>query len=91
VTVLVVPDPTTLSPRYNRTVGTAAALGLFTLVVGRPPQFDHDAWVWTAVQSPAPRLTIAGVAFSRCTSGSAKGRGSLLAVPACVMAAARRT
>jgi len=91
VTVVVVPDPTALFPRYNRTSGTASALGLFTLVLGRAPQFDHDAWVWTEVQSPGRRLAIAGHDFSRCASRPLERPGSRLAVPDCVIAAARPT
>ena len=76
VTVLVVPEPSALVPHYNRTSGTASALALFTLVMGRPPQFDHDAWVWTAVQTPGPALAIGAADFARCTSGPLTHRGS---------------
>ncbi len=91
VTLVVVPDPTPLFPRYDRTSGTASALGLFTLVLGRTPQFDHGAWVWTEVRSPGRRLAIAAADFARCTSGPLGRRGSPLVVPDCVMAAARPT
>jgi hypothetical protein len=91
VTVVVVPDPAALFPRFNRTSGTASALGLFTLALGRAPRFDHDAWVWTAVQSPGPTLAIAGHDFSRCTSGPLGLGGAPLVVPDCVLADARPT
>jgi hypothetical protein len=91
VTVLVVPNPTTLSPRYNRTGSTASALGLFTLVMGRPPQFDDDAWVWTAVQTPGPPLAIGAAEIARCTSGPLVRQGSHQVVPDCVIAAAHPT
>ena len=91
VTLVVVPDRRPLFPRYDRTSGTASALGLFTLAMGRPPQFDHGAWVWTEVRSPGRRLAIAAADFARCTSGPLGRRGSPLVVPDCVMAAARPT
>ncbi len=91
VTVVVVPDPAALFPRFDRTSGTASALGLFTLALGRAPRFDHDAWVWTAVQAPGPPLAIAGREFSRCTSGSLGLDGAPLVVPDCVLADARPT
>jgi hypothetical protein len=91
VTLVVVPEPSALVPRYNRTSGTASALGLFTLAMGRPPQFDHDAWVWTEVQAPGPALAIDGADFARCTSGPLARPGSHQVVPDCVTAAAQTT
>jgi hypothetical protein len=87
VTLVVVPEPSALYPRYDRTSGTASALGLFTLAIGRPPQFSHDAWVWSAVQAPDPALAIGAADFARCTSGPLERRGSHLIVPDCVTSA----
>ena len=91
VTLVVVPDPSSLFPRYDRTSSTASALGLFTLALGRAPRFTQGAWVWTTVGSPGPPLAIGAAAFARCTAGPLMGRGSPLVVPDCVAAAARRT
>jgi hypothetical protein len=87
VTLVVIPDPTTL-PRYDRGTSTPSALGLFTLAIGRPPQYVDDAWVWSDVGSPAPALSISTPAFERCTTDQLGG-GRFEAVPRCVVAASR--
>jgi hypothetical protein len=89
VTVVVVPDPTVLVPRYNRTSSTAAALGYFTAALGRPPRFTADAWVWTDVPSPGRRLAVTAGAVARCMTEPI-GPGSRLSVPDCVLAASGR-
>jgi hypothetical protein len=91
VTLVVVPEPSALVPHYDRTSGTASALGLFTLAIGRPPQFDYDAWVWTSVQVPGPPLAIGAADFARCTSGPLTRSGSHQVVPDCVTDAAHPT
>jgi hypothetical protein len=88
VTMVVIPDPAVLVPHYDRTSSTATALGLFTVVLGRAPQFRDDAWVWPAVASSGPRLSVSTHAFARCTTEPLVRRGSPQVVPDCVMAAA---
>jgi len=88
VTTVVVPDPRTL-PRYEQGTAPAAAVGLFTLAIGRAPSFVDDAWVWTGVRRLGPRRTIGAVAFAGCTSTARWDSASRLAVPACVLAASR--
>jgi len=90
VTVVVVADPAVLVPRYDRTGSTAAALGLFTVALGRPPRFQDDAWVWTSVQRPGPPLAVPTAAFARCTAQPLAHHGWRQVVPDCVVAAARR-
>ena len=89
VTFVVIPDPVTL-PRYDRGTNTPSALGLFTLAIGRPPQYVDDAWVWSGVRTPAPALSIPAPAFDRCTTDEVWHRGHA-AVPSCVMAASGPT
>jgi hypothetical protein len=89
VTQVVIPDPATLA-RYDRGTNTPSALGLFTLAVGRPPQYVDGSWVWSGVRAPAPALSISAPAFDRCTAGDVGRRGHA-AVPDCVMVASRPT
>jgi hypothetical protein len=89
VTYVVVPDPSGLVPRYNRTSSTAAALGLFTLALGRPPVFSHDAWVWRSVERPDPALSLSTDSYRQCTAEALTRLGSPEVVPDCVMASAR--
>ena len=84
VTIVVVPDQSVL-PTYDRGTNPASALGLFTLAIGRPPQFHDDAWVWNGVQSLSPRLVTATDAFDRCTGIPLLGAESGLAVTSCVV------
>ena len=72
VTQVVMPDPATL-PRYDRGTNPAAALGLFTLAIGRPPRYVDDAWVWSGVRTPAPAVSISATAFAGCTTDAASG------------------
>jgi hypothetical protein len=91
VTQVVIPDPATL-PRYDRGTSTPSALGLFTLAIGRPPQYVDDSWVWAGVRPPAPALSISMPAFDACTivPGGGRGRGHG-AVGACIMATSHRS
>jgi hypothetical protein len=90
VTLVVVPDPSALYPRYDRTASTTWALGAFTLAIGRRPLFQHDAWVWYDVDTPGPQLSISLETFARCTS-SAQWRSAPQSVPDCVADSARRS
>jgi hypothetical protein len=88
VTVVVVVDPVGLTPRYDRTSSTAAALELFTAALGRRPHFLNDAWVWTGVRSPGRPVVEPAAAFAGCFTRPF-GRGVRQAIPDCVMAASR--
>jgi hypothetical protein len=90
VTIAVLPNPTTL-PRYDRGTSPAAAIGLLTLAVGRPPEFVDDAWVWSNVQSPDARLAISVARFNRCTLGYYSGGAGLEAVAGCITTSASPT
>jgi hypothetical protein len=90
VTLVVLPDPSRLFPRYDRGSSTRWALGAFTLAIGREPVFQDDAWVWYDVQTPDPILSVSLEAFARCTSDQV-ATGGLQGVPACVEDAARRS
>ena len=85
VTIVVVPDPTGV-PRYDQGTDPAAALGLFALAIGRPPQFTDDAWVWADVQSPGPSLVTSLQAFDRCTGVPLGGGASGNQLTSCVIA-----
>ncbi len=82
VTVIVVPDQSRL-PLYEQGRSTAYALALFTAVLGRPPTYDHAAWVWRAVPVNGRPVTISAAAFEACTSLTAP------AAAPCVMTSAR--
>ncbi len=87
VTIVVVPDPADLEPRYSRVSSTAWALGMFTLAIGRPPSFEDDAWVWTRVERLDRRLVVTARAFAACTSEGLSVTADPLGVPDCVTAA----
>ena len=89
VTDIVVPVPSELVPPADRDAATAWALGIFTLAVGRPPAFSHDAWVWSALRTPSPRRSVGQGAFAACTAPQVLSARPPLAVPACVLAASR--
>jgi hypothetical protein len=91
VTMVVVPYPADTAPRYDRESGTAWALGMFTLAIGREPQYDHGAWVWSDVRSPGPMLTTTTGDFARCTDGRTWTVDALQAVPGCMTSTPRRT
>ena len=83
VTIVVLPDPTSL-PRYDRGTSPASAIGLLTLAIGRPPDFVDDAWVWSEVQSPGPQMSVTAANFDRCTSGYYSGGAGLDGVAECI-------
>jgi hypothetical protein len=90
VTVVAVPDPALLVPRYDRSAGTAWALGLFTLAIGRQPVFEGDTWVWTGVRSPGPQIDVTSQVFSGCTNGELLSTSSPEGVPDCIESAPSR-
>jgi hypothetical protein len=87
VTLVVIPNPALL-PRYDRGTNPAAALGLFTVALGRRPHYRDGAWVWSSVQVTQSRLSISAAAFARCTSEQVWQSSARQAVPDCVVAAA---
>jgi hypothetical protein len=89
VTTIVVADPSSL-PRYDRGTNPAAAVALFTVAVGRAPQFTDDAWVWSGVQSLDHPLSVSAGAFARCSSAPVWGSPRHQAVPECVITASRQ-
>jgi hypothetical protein len=89
VTQVVIPDPATL-PRYDWGTSTPSAIGLFTLAIGRPPQYVDDSWVWSGVRTPAPARSMSTAAFDACTTDGA-GHGGHDAVGSCVTATSHRS
>ncbi len=87
VTTIVLPDPAGLPP-YDQGDHPSEALGLFTLAVGRKPEFQHDAWVWTDVQTPSPLVTVSESDFARCTDTEHWSSPSRQAVPDCLLGGA---
>jgi hypothetical protein len=83
VTTIVVPDQPGL-PLYEQGRSVAYAVGLFTAAVGRPPVYDHSAWVWSGVTRTGPAVAVTGAAFDACVATTDSG-----SVPACVLAAGR--
>jgi len=84
VTTLVVPDDPGLAV-YDRGRGSAYAVGFLTAVLGTPPSFDHDAWVWYAVRSAPPPRPVGTVTFATCTRPATVGRPSQSQVPDCIL------
>lgn len=89
VTEVVVPDPASVQPTYDRAASTSWALGMFTLAIGREPKFVDDAWVWTGVRSLGPRRSVPIQTFTRCTTGSLLHSSDPEAVPECVVGSGR--
>ncbi len=86
VTTVVVPGTPAL-PRYEQGTDRAAAIGLFTLVLGRAPRSAAGAFVWQDAGAPDRRRSITTDAFTACTAGSRPGVATLSAVPDCVLSA----
>ncbi len=87
VTLIVVPDQPGL-PGYDHGRSTAYAVGLFTAATGRPPVYDHQAWVWSSGTTGAP-VPLSDPAFTTCTSGAVAADPARLAVPDCVLGSPR--
>jgi hypothetical protein len=83
VTTIVVPDQPGL-PLYEQGRSVAYAVGLFTAAVGRPPVYDHSAWVWSGVTRAGPAVSVTAAAFDTCVTTTDNG-----SVPACILAAGR--
>jgi hypothetical protein len=85
VTMIVIPDQPGL-PTYDQGRGSAYAVGLLTAAMGRPPSYDHQAWVWTSVAAKGAPTPLTRAAFERCTTGGSTAASSRQYVPACVLA-----
>jgi hypothetical protein len=72
VTMVVVPDQLGL-PSYDQGRSPVYAVGLMTAALGRPPHYDHSAWVWSSVNTSltSPAIPMAAGQFDRCTTGAA--------------------
>jgi len=90
VTDVVVPNPASLA-RYDRGTNPAAAVGLLTVAIGRPPTFHDDAWVWSQVGSLGPLRSISPAAFAACTAPERLTHPGVYSVPDCVLSASRRS
>jgi hypothetical protein len=87
VTTIAVPEPKTLVAPFVQLDSAAWALGIFTAVLGRAPQFDGDTWVWTDVSPVGTHGSISVAAFDACTTPQIYESPSRLAVPDCVLKA----
>jgi hypothetical protein len=95
VTMVVVPDQAAL-PSYDQGRSPAYAVGLMTAALGRPPRYDHSAWVWSSVNSSAsPAIPMDAIRFDACSTGPPSAAGatpaSRQAVISCVLAAGDRS
>jgi hypothetical protein len=84
VTTIVVPNQADL-PVYERGRSTAYAVALFTSVMGRPPDYNHSAWVWSVVADKGPPVPMTEEAFDACVTGPPSEASSRQAVPSCVL------
>ena len=87
VTTIVIPDEPEL-PLYTQGRSAAYAVGLLTAAMGRPPVYDHSAWVWSAVALKGPPYSINQTGFNACVTGAASRVSSRLAVPSCIAGSA---
>ena len=87
VTTIVIPDEPHL-PHYTQGRSAAYAVGLLTAAMGRPPVYDHSAWVWSAVAVKGPSYSINQTRFNACVTGAASRLSSRLAVPSCIAGSA---
>jgi len=69
VTQVVLPDQADL-PAYDKPFAPAAAAGLITAAVGRPPVIQAQAWVWPVGRPGPPAVTVSTANFARCTTTS---------------------
>ncbi len=83
VTRVVVPDPEGLTPPGATPESTAWALGLMTQAVGRTPEWQEGAWVWTDVRQPSKARVISSEDFASCTSRTVS-ESAPEAIPDCV-------
>jgi len=87
VTTVVVPDQPDL-PAYEQGRSATYAVGLLTAVLGVAPDYQDDAWVWSAgsgtlaTTTPAPH-PVSAADLARCTAPGSDP----MAVPRCVLAA----
>ncbi len=90
VTTVVIPAPQSV-PLSERGWGSAVvgAVGLITGVLGRLPTIEHQALVWSDVQSPTRPVVLAGSGFKRCALMGSGSAPSLLSESRCVLAASR--
>jgi hypothetical protein len=84
VTTIVVPDQADL-PLYEKGRGTAYAVGLLTAAMGRPPVYDHAAWVWSGVSSTGAPVPMTESAFDNCVLGAPGSPSSAQSVATCVL------
>jgi hypothetical protein len=84
VTIIVVPVQEEL-PVYEQGRSSAYAVGLLTAAMGRPPTYDHSAWVWSSVGSASRAVPMTPAAFDHCTIGPIASDPSPSAVPDCVL------
>jgi hypothetical protein len=82
VTRVVVPDQPGL-PSYDQGRGVGYAVGLFTAVLGAPPQRQAKAWVWDT-RYAGPPIPVAAAAFAACTSATGSSGGGS-AVASCIL------
>jgi hypothetical protein len=87
VTTIVIPDEPEL-PLYTQGRSAAYAVGLLTAAMGRPPVYEHSAWVWSAVALKGPPYSINQTGFNACVTGAASRVSSRLAVPSCIAGSA---
>ena len=86
VTTIVVPDQDDL-PAYEQGRSALYAVGLLTAAMGRPPAYNHSAWVWSAVGRRGAPVPMTRSAFEACITGAPAEASSRQAVPSCVLEA----
>jgi hypothetical protein len=87
VTTVAVPDFHAVPPPFGQPANTAWALGLFTDVLGRAPQFAGGTWVWTDVRNFGSPLHVSAAAFTACTNPQLLVSSPHQAIPKCVLTA----
>ena len=72
VTGVVLPDPRTL-PEYEQVPAERSVIVLMSAVLGRPPTYVADAWVWVGVDRAGPSSPAGPDLLTRCAAGPAQG------------------
>ncbi len=84
VTTVVVPDQPGLPP-YEQGRSAAYAVGLFTAALGRPPVYQHAAWVWAGVSHMGAPVPMTAAAFGACVRTVDGFPSSSAAVSHCIL------
>ena len=86
VTGAVLPNPKLLAP-YDRAYAVRSIVVLTTAAIGKAPEYQANAWVWTDVQRSGPARRPSAQQLATCNAGTTNGSiTSIEASAACILA-----